>query len=537
MARNLYRVYLYFVSIVLLVLAAVGAYMLMNILLAQTGLRGAFAPVPSQQEVVQQVVFAVVAWVIAGIVGGLHYWLIRRDMRSDAAAGEGAVRSFFLNFAEAIAALIAVAAGASALNGLGYSDPSQIDASGPLAGAIVAGAVFALLELERRRTQAAPGIAKTFQRLHLFGVPLILVVVYASNFVQAAVRETVGGVLYSAGAMPLCSAETFPGGPGTCYAEPRLAFLWAAAVLVAGAWIGYAAIAQRDMRSRLREVMHILGFSAGAIFTAIGIERGVELAFRALLGGPVYWSDIYTSYDFVSPLVLGVAIALTYGIWLRRESAELPMGTETTKLAVTAVSGGILAVPFWFGVGLLLRNAVESQLATGFQPNQQDWAMSLAFLLTGVAYVPVEYYLRGHSSRASNTGPRRGFVFALLAGGALTGAIGAVVALYALGTNLLGAPVGDWQHVARIGAVALFVGAVIATIYLWQASHEGFFTPAARIPELAPVGTPAALAVPVAPDSLDSVLDAYAAGTITRDAAIKRIHEIEHREHQPVPVS
>ena len=534
MARNLYRVYLYFVSLVMLVFAAVGAFMLLSNLLAQTALRGSYAPVPTQQEVVQQVVFAVVAWVIAGIVGGLHYWLIRRDMRSDPAAGKSAVRSFFLNGAEAIAALIALAAGVSALSGLGSSFPSQFDASGSVAAALIAGAVFAVLELERRRTRAAPGLATVFQRLHLFGVPLIFLVFYASNFVLSAIRETVGAVLYSAGAVPLCSANEAFSAPnaGACFMGPRLEFLWGAVVLIVGAWIGYAVLAREDTHSSLRAVTHILGFAVGAIFTVVGVERAVELVFRALLGVPVYWGDIITSYDFIAPLIFGLATALAYGLWLRRESAELPMGTETTGLVVTAISGVILAVPFWFGVGLLLNNAVESMFSAGFPPTQQDWAMSLALVVAGIAYVPIEYYLRGRSARTGNTGPRRGFVFALLAGGALTGAIGAVVMLYAIGTNLLSAPVADWQHVARIGAVALLVGVVITIVYLWQASREGFFRPAAKKPELAPE---APLVAPAVPDSLEGVLDAFAAGTITQEAAIKRIHEIEHQ--QPVAMS
>lgn len=533
MARNLYRVYLYVVMLVMLAFAAVGIVMLLSTLLAQTSLGSIYNSVPTQQDIVQQFVFAAVALVIAGALGGLHYWLIRRDMRSDPVAGSGAVRSFFLNGAEALAALITVAAGASALSGLGTNFPLQFDASGPVAGAIVAFAVFVLLELERRRTRAAQGRATTFQRLHLFGVPLVLVVVYGTNFVLTAVQQTVSAVLNASGQLPLCSAGNVKTPSGACYMGPRLDLLWGAALLVVAAWIGYSLFARDDVHSSIRQVTHVLGFGFGAIFTLIGIERVVELGFRALLGVPFAWSDIVSSYDVGGSLVFGLATALAYGLWLRRESAGLPMGAETTRLIVLAISGIILAVPFWFGVGRVLSNGAESVAAAGFQPTQADWAAAFALVITGIAYIPVELSLRTRSLRSGNMGPRRGFVFALLASGALTGAIGAVAILYAVITNLLQAPVADWQHIARLGAVALIVGAVLAGIYSWQAVHEGFFKrPAPKQPELATVAPPAPSEPP---DSVESVLDAYAAGNVTREAAANRIHQIEHR--QPVPVA
>ena len=108
MAHNLYRFYLYAVFIALLIFAAVGLGQLLNTVLLFTPLRGSYASAPAQAEVVQSVVFVCVSWLIAGLLGGLHYWLIRRDMHNDSAAGTSAIRSFFLNITEAIGVLAGV---------------------------------------------------------------------------------------------------------------------------------------------------------------------------------------------------------------------------------------------------------------------------------------------------------------------------------------------------------------------------------------------------------------------------------------------
>src|SRR5438046_9514739 len=108
MARNLYRFYLYAIYISLLIFIAIVTGQMLNTVLDLTPLRGPFTSAPAGQEIVQSVVLAVLAWVIAGALVGLHYWLIRRDIRHDPAAGASAIRSFFLNITEAIGIALAV---------------------------------------------------------------------------------------------------------------------------------------------------------------------------------------------------------------------------------------------------------------------------------------------------------------------------------------------------------------------------------------------------------------------------------------------
>ncbi len=116
MARNLYRIYLYIVFIAMLIFAAVGLGMLLQTLFSLTPLRGAYGTIPTNAAIVQVTVFFVVSWFIAAIFGILHYWLIRRDMRNDPAAGSSAIRSFFLNITELIDAPLAIVVSATGGN-------------------------------------------------------------------------------------------------------------------------------------------------------------------------------------------------------------------------------------------------------------------------------------------------------------------------------------------------------------------------------------------------------------------------------------
>jgi hypothetical protein len=226
-------------------------------------------------------------------------------------------------------------------------------------------------------------------------------------------------------------------------------------------------------------------------------------------------TDLVTSYDFLSPLLVGVAVLAAYGLWLRAEAATLPMGAPAAVLTVEAVAAGVLSVPFWWGAGLALHNAVERAVAT-VPPSTNDWAMAWALLLTGLASVPLVLDLQRRTAQTGISGPHRGLVLGLLAAGAVTAATGAVIALYALGTEVLGAGLDNWQGTARTGVVVLVDGAVVVGLYLWLGLRLRYF----RAPQ--PVA-PAA-----APDSIEAVLDAYATGRLSRAAATKRILELTH---------
>src|SRR5207248_11219297 len=108
MVHNLYRFYLYTVFLAMLIFAAIGLGLLLQPLLAFTPLRGSYGASPTTAVIVQGSVFFGVSWLIAGLLGGLHYWLIRRDMHNDPDGASSAIRAFFLNIAELLAAPIAI---------------------------------------------------------------------------------------------------------------------------------------------------------------------------------------------------------------------------------------------------------------------------------------------------------------------------------------------------------------------------------------------------------------------------------------------
>src|SRR6516162_1943794 len=151
MARNLYRVYLYIVFIAMLIFAAVGLGRLLQTLFSLTPLRGAYGTIPTNASIVQVTVFFVVSWIIAAIFGILHYWLIRRDMQNDPAAGRSAIRSFFLNFTELIVAPLAIIASAMGVIALLGHDPA-FDLTVSTAFATTTLLLLGALELERQRS-------------------------------------------------------------------------------------------------------------------------------------------------------------------------------------------------------------------------------------------------------------------------------------------------------------------------------------------------------------------------------------------------
>src|SRR5437763_9697895 len=173
MVHNLYRFYLYTVFLAMLIFAAIGLGLLLQPLLAFTPLRGSYGASHTTAVIVQGSVFFGVSWLIAGLLGGLHYWLIRRDMHNDPGSASSAIRAFFLNIAEFLAAPIAIGLAAyGVIEQLGQVYTP--DVSGLAAVVIALLALVGVLEWERQRTKVGSGLALFFQRLHLYGAQFIL---------------------------------------------------------------------------------------------------------------------------------------------------------------------------------------------------------------------------------------------------------------------------------------------------------------------------------------------------------------------------
>jgi hypothetical protein len=132
----------------------------------------------------------------------------------------------------------------------------------------------------------------------------------------------------------------------------------------------------------------------------------------------------------------------------------------------------------------------------------------------------------------------------MLAAGILSTAIGAAIALYSLGTYLLGSPFENWQQVARAGASACVVGVIVLAWYFWTARRERLFSGLTKrpatveeaLPTTGPELKPAEPAEPVSLlldemlTNIDAVLDDLLAGKISRDEAAMRIQGLMNKE-------
>jgi hypothetical protein len=539
MARNLYRIYLYIVFIAMLIFAAVGLSMLLQTLLSLTPLRGAYGTIPTNAAIVQATVFFAVSWFIAALFGILHYWLIRRDMHNDPAAARSAIRSFFLNITELIDAPLAIVVSATAVIAQLGHDPA-FDLTGSAAFAASTLLLLLVLELERQRTQAGAGVAMAFQRLHLYGVQLILLIALTFSWINT-VFQLVDAFIFNGQVTGTIACGGFTGCPGPNLLSLVLSTLWLVVF-----WIGYGYFTRNDSASLLRSILHFASFAYGVGLLLYGISRAIELGILTLFSVSLSASEILNSYNFAALITLGLLITGVYVLWLRitarKEFAE--PGWVTTILIGEAIITALFAAAFWWGIALVLLNVF--QILAGINTGPGEWAPALALILTGLAYIPFDFNLHQRYKHDAEVAadPRRGFVFALIAGGILSAAIGGAVALYSLGTYLLGSPFENWQQVARDGASAFVVGVLILVIYLWTARREHLFSGLTKRPEITETPSnmePApelVVLTQIAPDEklpdIDAVLDDLLAGKITRDEAAKRIQGIMSKEETPI---
>lgn len=533
MVRTLYRIYLYIVSLFLLFFSAIVTAIFLGIVLQATPLNGSYPSTLTQDQIVQPATLAVISWIATALIGGLHYWLIRRDMAGDPGAGSGATRSFFLNAAEGISAFVSILFGTLALSRTPYGG-----AASAYAVWFVFLAVFALLEFERRRTQAGPGAATVLQRLHLYGIQLIVLVFFLISSWITALTQSLLAIFVATGLVhPDCT--TYGPEPSPCYVNgvgsvdtSYLGLLWGTAAWVTFAWLAYAFLARRDNpRSRLRQVVHFVGLAIGIGVLIYAFERAAELVARWALGLGVTFTDVLGSYNFISPALAALLVLAFYIFWLRRDVMRAPQESRVTRLTILAIAAGLMALVFWAGCIALLRNIVETLVPGGTTVEHSTWATSIALVAAGVGYIPVALRLRSETqAEGAISAPRRGFVLTLLALGTLTCAVGIIVLLYAVVTASLGSPLSQWESLARTSGAAAAIGALIVAIYLRLAFAERWFhAPATPATAEQPADTqattpPAGATQPVT--SIEGILDDLIGGKLTRDQAALRIREL-----------
>lgn len=537
MLRGLYRFYLYTLFVAMLFFGATGIEGLLQTAMGQTIFKDPNSTL-TQSTIIQSIVYAIVSLLTSALFGGLHYWLIRRDMRGDLTAGNGAVRAFFLNAVEFVTLPLAAGIGSSTIAGLGVQYSG--DASFGLAFSITMLLIWLVLELERRRAPADSGVALIFQRLHFYGTQLVLLFILTALWLNSIGLLVDGVIFHGRGVgLPVCGGFTVCPGP-------NLLSQLVGTLLISAFWLGYSWLSRHDTTSLIRKVLHFFSFGYGLVALLVGIYRGVSLLLLTILRAPIDPRNIsgpYAQYDIVSPLTLGLMVVGLYLYWLRsvahqHGTTEQSAFSLTTQSIVTALT----SVSFWFGIGLLLLNLLERAIPSNTTITTENWANAIALLITGIAYIPLDITLRRRSEQTAFTAPLRGFVFALFGGGILTSAIGGATALYAYSTSLLGSPLDNWQYTAHSGLAALAVGIAIVGLYLWVSLHEHFFSATGKqlaAPTLTTSTTPIVptmLATAVDQEhasptqstasSVASIIDELLADKITRDEAIAQIERL-----------
>ncbi len=539
MLHGLYRVYLYAVYIAMLIFAAVGLGMFLQTLLAVAIYKDIYN-VPTTSNIVQSGTFAVVALLIATLVGGLHRWLIHRDMQSDPSAKGGAARAFFLNSTEIVALPLGVSFGAFAISQLGqpYNNSSSLAAF-----ALSSLALWVWLDWERQRTQPNPGAASVFQRIHLYGIQLILLFILSANWISS-VGQLADSLFYGGK-----GSNTTPcAGFAPCQQGPNLLSLTASILFILLFWLWYGYLSHRDTTSLFRRVCHFISYGFGFIFMLMAVSRIFTLLLFTILKVPVPPDELSgpnAQYDIVSPLSLGLITVGIYLFWLRRSTLLHPREKVVTNLSIQAITAVLMAATFWAGVSALLLDILQELFHTGTPLTAEAWAYPLALLITGMGYILLDLLLRRRSVQSSYILPLRAFVFALLGGSILAIAIGGAVALYAYSTATLGSPLDNWQSTAQTGLAIFITGVLVAAIYLGTGIRSGLFARQAKIPHstqrtqpvsnivtttTVPVEATEPPATPLATDTnssaIGSVLDALLAGSISRDEAIAHIEQL-----------
>ena len=524
-ARNLYRFYLYIVYINLLSFVAFAVGYLLNTLLALTSLRGVYSGNgPDAKSVIQAIVFGVVASAIAGALAGLHYWLIRRDIRHDPAAGASAIRSFFLNLTQAQGIALAVpVAGFFVLNTLANSAGQNVVTA--MAFSLAALALVVVIALERRRTQAGTGAALTFQRLHYYGVQILLLIFLTISWLSV-IRPLVDTLFFaSRGLLEAC-------GSSSCSASNPLllvsTMLWFVAF-----WLGYGWLVRNDTSTLLRLILHCLSLAYGIGYMLYGLYQLFQVLYLSLFHMAPALADVIGPggrYDFFSPFTLGLLVTGVYYGWLRMAARQGLIDRQVLNLTAYAIATILSAGAFWWGCGLIIYTALQSWMPVPNAPAVSDWAAASGLAVVGLGYIPLSVYLRRRNSRdpLAAASPRRGFVLALCGGGILAFAIGGAVALYVWITALIGSPIPYWQQVAHQGLSATIVGAILIAIYLSLALREHLFSSPLKHVVSAVVPEPVVVPAPQ-PLTIENILDELLAGKIARDEAASRIRALEKR--------
>ncbi|GEM_PF-2528302 len=551
MVHTLKRVYLYTAATFALLATAGVTVRLLYLLLQASGLREhyfdpfggvQYSPPPTTQDIEQGVLlFAIVALLVGLLFGGGHYWLMRRDARSDPGADGGGTRHTFLNGLMALSILIVVPAAITALSDVDKSI-GDVDTALPLAFVLVFVLLFGLVVWERARVPPASRTARVMRQIQENGVQGILVII-ASAVIFNGISNLIGWVLVKNNAIigPGCIYITPLDGsspPTLAYCPPMPLLSPILTVLFAiAAWGLYAWLGAWNRGAVLQRVLWYAAWGYGVIWLLVGVALGIYTGAGVLFSAPDAWQEaLYNYLPFIGALITGALIATPYGFWLRRMAERAPERGQAIQQGMLAISAAVSAAYFLVGAILLLQGAFEQLVPIGSPIGADGWATAVGALVAGLAY-PFLWIALWRDSDPARPGPiipRRAYVLVLLAATGIGAVVAAAVTAYQIAAIFLSLPFAD-ALVARRAAVVLLVLGALALAHLWRlrADLRALHARAAA-EQPAPAGA-AAPAVPSAPpaapadhgaETLETILSAVAAGTLDPITAAARIRSL-----------
>src|SRR5262249_20290544 len=155
--------------------------------------------------------------------------------------------------------------------------------------------------------------------------------------------------------------------------------LWLAATWTGLAWLAYGLLVRNDVASRSRQVLHFLGLAFGVVIALVGVQRGVEIVLRNLLGALGYFQATGSAetedfaatdrFSFIAPLAVGVVVVASYLLWLASDSRRGgPVEMTVLRQTTLAVTAALMAFFFWYGCAELLAHLIERFGPSGTQP-------------------------------------------------------------------------------------------------------------------------------------------------------------------------
>lgn len=496
MPRGLYRVYLYTVIVAMAIFADVSLGIFLFV---------AFTPYTAQTYLSETTVLLIVTLVVVGIIGGLHYWLIWRDSAQPPEIRASLARAILLNIPEGLAELVAFNLGVLYLE---LSTQQWFGLPAGVWGVVMAIAALAIvLWAERARLRPAQGKALTVERLRRHGVPLIMLqtvlpAVWYAVFVNVQTQSCVGFLVS-------CSAPSSSGAV-------------TAAIFAVVVWLVALVVSFRDMRSRMRQVLALIGWVFGVSWLVDAISSHIALLLitasevnAATTHGPAVPSSAYLYYAqaIAAPLyTVAILVLVVYGVFLLIPVSGSPLNPRTIWLSMAALAAFIFAAPLARG----LFQFIQVQLLTitgNYAPIDLTNLSSnslisytiteQSLLLTGALAIPLTVLVVIGSRRWDIPSPWRALTLAVLAGSAITVTIAAVRLLYLVLISAMKLETTPQTLDEVWAGSALIVGLLFGVPCLAVALQGRYFSMPRRAP--APVAVPAiAGAAAVGADAAES---------------------------------